>query len=90
MIQNDMDLMKLVIETDEYKRAGSINEVRSVVRRVLRKHLIDLHISDSKDVRVREQIIIRHMELITLKILRDFDGIIMIPENYDRLVCFRP
>ena len=85
----DEELVKIVLNSDEFKRASSINEVKNVVRRVLRKRLIDLHIDDSNDVTVRECLVNRHIEWIFLKILNDVDGILMIPEYYDDLEYFR-
>ena len=60
----DEELVKIVLDSDEFKRASSINEVKNVVRRVLRKRLIDLHIDDSNDVTVRECLVNRHIEWI--------------------------
>jgi hypothetical protein len=84
----DEELVKIVLDSDEFKRAASINEVKNVVRRLLRKQLIDLHIDDSDDVTVRECLVNRHIEWITLKILNEVDGILMIPEYYDDLEYF--
>jgi len=84
----DEDLMRTVLETDDFKAASSVNEVHGVVRRVLRKQLIDLHIDDSKDVLVRERLVNRHIEWITLKILREIDGLLLIPKHYDDLEYF--
>ncbi len=84
----DEELVKIVLDSDEFKRASSINEVKNVVRRVLRKRLIDLHIEDSNDVTVRECLVNRHIEWITLKILNEVDGILMIPDYYDDLEYF--
>lgn len=88
MTPDDNELMRLVTSSDEFKRAETINEVRGVVRRVLKKRLIDMHIHDSQDVRVREDIVNRHIELITLKILKEFDGIILLSRCYDELESF--
>ncbi len=84
----DEELVKIVLDSDEFKRAASINEVKNVVRRLLRKQLIDLHIDDSDDVTVRECLVNRHIEWITLKILNEVDGILLIPEYYDDLEYF--
>jgi hypothetical protein len=88
LMLRDEELVKIVLDSDEFKRAASINEVKSVVRRLLRKQLIDLHIDDSNDVTVRECLVNRHIEWITLKILNDVDGILLIPEYYDDLEYF--
>ena len=85
---SDDELMRIVLESDEFKGASTINEVRNVVRRQLRKLLIDMHIGESSDVRERECMVSRHLEWITLKILNEVDGILMIPEYYDDLECF--
>lgn len=85
MTQSDIELINSVLETDEFKKAESINEVSRVVRRTLRKRLIDMHIEDSTDIEVREKIISRHIEWITLKILKQFDGIVMLPDHYDEI-----
>jgi len=84
----DLDLIKSVVDSDEFKEADSINEVSRIVRRCLRKRLIDLHIDDSVDIGTREKIVHRHLEWITLKILKDLDGIVMIPEHYDEIEEF--
>lgn len=84
----DEELVKIVLDSEEFKRAASINEVKNVVRRLLRKHLIDMHIDDSSDVTVRECLVNRHLEWITLKILNDVDGILLIPDYYDDLEYF--
>ena len=83
-----MDLIKSVIDTDEFKKAESINEVGRVVRRTLRKRLIDMHINDSRDIVMRERIVNRHLEWITLKILKELDGIVMLPEHFDEIEEF--
>lgn len=88
MEQMDEDLIRIVLESEEFKQASSINEVKSVVRRLLRKLLIDMHIDESSDVTVRECLVNRHIEWITLKILSDVDGIMVIPEYYDDLENF--
>ncbi len=85
----DEELVKMVLDSEEFKQAASINEVKNVVRRVLRKRLIDQHIDDSNDVTVRECLVNRHLEWITLKILNEVDGILMIPDYYDDLEYFR-
>jgi hypothetical protein len=84
----DEELVKIVLDSDEFKRASSINEVKNVVRRLLRKQLIDMHIDDSNDVTVRECLVNRHIEWIFLKILNEVDGILMIPDYYDDLEYF--
>jgi hypothetical protein len=88
VVVKDEELIKIVLDSEEFKRAVSINEVKNVVRRLLRKRLIDLHIDDSSDVTVRECLVNRHLEWITLKILNDVDGILLIPEYYDDLEYF--
>jgi len=85
MAQNDTDLINSVIDSDEFKGAESINEVSRVVRRVLRKRLIDMHIDDSTDIVMREKIVSRHLEWITMKILKELDGIVMLPEHFDEI-----
>jgi predicted component of type VI protein secretion system len=84
-IQNDEELIDSVIDSDEFKKAESINEVSRIVRRALRKRLIDIHIDDSADIRERERIVNRHMEWITIKILRELDGIVMMPDHFDEI-----
>jgi predicted component of type VI protein secretion system len=84
-IQNDEELIDSVIDSDEFKKAESINEVSRIVRRALRKRLIDIHIDDSVDIRERERIVNRHMEWITIKILRELDGIVMMPDHFDEI-----
>jgi hypothetical protein len=83
--QSDEDLINFVINTEEFKKAESINEVYRVVRRLLRKRLIDMHIDDSVDIATRERIVSRHLEWITLKILKEFDGIVMFPSHYEEI-----
>jgi hypothetical protein len=85
MAQSDTELINLVINSDEFKRAESINEVCRIVRRVLRKRLIDMHIDDSTDIVMREKLVSRHLEWITLKILKELDGIVMLPEHFDEI-----
>ena len=85
IIQNDEELIDSVIDSDEFKKAESINEVSRIVRRALRKRLIDIHIDDSADIREREKIVNRHMEWITIKILRELDGIVMMPDHFDEI-----
>jgi hypothetical protein len=89
MAYSDEELIRIVLESEDFQRASSINEVKNVVRRLLRKHLIDMHINESSDVMVRECLVNRHIEWISLKILKDVDGILMIPEYYDDLENFR-
>ena len=85
MSWNDDELIESVIDSEEFKRAESIVDVRRVVQRKLRKKLIDLHIDDSTSIRVREAIVNKHLEWITLRILKEFDGIIILPEHYEEL-----
>lgn len=85
MSWNDNDLIESVIDSEEFKRAESIVDVRRTVRRMLRKKLIDLHIDDSTSIRVREAIVDKHLEWITLRILKEFDGIVILPEHYEDL-----
>jgi hypothetical protein len=59
------------------------------VRRLLRKQLIDMYIGESSDVTVRETLVNRHIEWLALRILKEVDGILMIPEYYDDLENFR-
>ena len=87
-MDRDEDLIKIVLESEEFKQASSINEVKHVVRRLLRKRLIDLHIDESSDVTVRECLVNRHIEWISLKVLLEADGILLIPEYYDDLEHF--
>lgn len=89
MRTDDNELIRTVLESDDFKKASTINQVNNVVRRLLRKQLIDMHIEDSSEVRVRECLINRHLEWITLKILMDVDGILVIPEHYDDLEYFK-
>ena len=88
MACEDEELIRIVLDSEEFKRASTINEVKNVVRRMLRKQLIDLHIDESNDVMVRECLVNRHIEWISLKILNDVDGILLIPEYYDDLENF--
>ncbi len=81
----DDELIESVIDSEDFKRAGSIVDVRRAVRRVLRKKLIDLHIDDSTSIRVRESIVDKHLEWITLRILKEFDGIVILTEHYEEL-----
>ena len=85
MSWNDDELIESVIDSEEFKRAESIVDVRRVVQRKLRKNLIDLHIDDSTSIRVREAIVNKHLEWITLRILKEFDGIVILPEHYEEL-----
>jgi hypothetical protein len=89
MAYTDEELIRIVLESEDFQRASSINEVKNVVRRLLRKLLIDMHIEESSDVMVRECLVNRHIEWISLKILNEVDGILMIPEYYDDLENFR-
>jgi hypothetical protein len=88
-VYSDEELMRHVLESEDFQRASSINEVKNVVRRLLRKQLIDMYIDESNDVTVRECLVKRHIEWLTLKILRDVDGILLIPDYYDDLENFR-
>ncbi len=87
-IQSDDDMISFVLDSEEFKKAESINEVSRVVRRLLRKRLIDMHIDDSIDIEMRERMVNRHLEWITLKILREFDGIVMLPAHIDEIEEF--
>jgi hypothetical protein len=78
-----------VLESEDFQRASTINEVKNVVRRLLRKQLIDMYIDESNDVMVRECLVNRHIEWLSLKILNEVDGILMIPEYYEDLENFR-
>lgn len=89
MRQSDEELVRIVLDDEDFKKAASINEVKGVVRRVLRKRLIDMHIDDSSEVTVRQCMVNRHLEWITLKILLDVDGILLIPEHIDDLEYFK-
>ena len=85
MSGNDDELIELVIDSEEFKHAESIIDVRRAVRRKLRKKLIDLHIDDSTSIRAREAIVDKHLEWITLRILKEFDGIVILPDHYEDL-----
>ncbi len=85
MASSDMELIRSVIDSDEFKKAESINEVSRIVRRSLRKRLIDMHIDDSLDIEMRERIVNRHLEWITMKILRELDGIMILPNHFDEI-----
>ncbi len=89
MVYSDEELIRIVLDSEDFQRASSINEVKNVVRRLLRKHLIDMYINESSDVTVRETLVNRHIEWLTLKILKDVDGILLIPEYYDDLENFK-
>jgi hypothetical protein len=86
---SDEELMRLVLESEDFRRASSINDVKNVVRRLLRKRLIDMYIGESSDVMVRECLVNRHLEWLALRILNEVDGILMIPEYYDDLENFK-
>ena len=88
MRHSDEELVRMVLDDEDFKSAATINEVKGVVRRVLRKRLIDMHIDDSSEVSVRQCLVNRHLEWITLKILLDVDGILVIPEHIDDLEYF--
>jgi hypothetical protein len=85
MASSDMELIRAVIDSDEFKKAESINEVSRIVRRSLRKRLIDMHIDDSLDIEMRERIVNRHLEWITMKILRELDGIMILPNHFEEI-----
>lgn len=85
MAPTDQELIKQVIDSEEFKKADSINEVQRIVRRLLRKKIIDMHIDDSLDVETRERNVSRHIEWITLKILKELDGIVMLPSHYEEI-----
>ncbi|BAI61755.1 conserved hypothetical protein [Methanocella paludicola SANAE] len=85
MTASDTELIRIVVDSDEFKKAESINEVSRIVRRNLRKRIIDMHIDDSMDVEMRERIVSRHLEWITMKILRELDGIVMLPSHFDEI-----
>ncbi len=89
MRQSDEELVRIVLADEDFKRAETINQVKGVVRRVLRKRLIDMHIEDSSEVSIRQCLVNRHLEWITLKILLDIDGILVIPDHLDDLEYFR-
>ncbi len=89
MKPSDEELVRIVLDDEDFKKAASINQVKGVVRRVLRKRLIDLHIEDSNEVSIRECLVNRHLEWITLKILLEVDGILMIPDHIDDLEYFK-
>jgi hypothetical protein len=88
MMESDADLISTVLESEEFRKAESINEVSRVVRRLLRKRLIDMHIDDSIDIEMRERIVSRHLEWITMKILKEFDGIVMFPDHFEEIEEF--
>jgi hypothetical protein len=89
MPYSDEELIRIVLESKDFQRASTINEVKNVVRRLLRKLLIDMYIGESNDVMVRECLVNRHIEWLTLRILREVDGILVIPEYYDDLENFK-
>ncbi len=88
MAYSDEELIGQVLESEDFQRASSINEVKHVVRRLLRKKLIDMYIDVSNDVTVRECLVNRHLEWIALRILKEVDGILLIPDYYDDLENF--
>jgi hypothetical protein len=88
MAPSDAELIKLVTDSEEFKKAESINEVSRIVRRCLRKRVIDMHIDDSLDVEMRERIVSRHLEWITLKILKELDGIVILPSHFEEIEEF--
>jgi len=85
MYSIDNDLIKMVVETDDFKNAHGYTAVRIVVRNLLRAKLIDIHIRDNEDARIRQELIRKHIEIITLKILRDIDGEMIITDNFTEL-----
>ena len=85
MTWSDDELIQMVVESDDFKRATSIIDVRRAVRRHLRKKLIDMHIDDSTSIRTREAVVEKHQEWIYLRILKEFDGIVILPEHYEDL-----
>ncbi len=85
MYSIDNDLIKMVMETEDFKNAHGYAAVQIVVKNLLMIRLIDLHVRDSDDARIRQELIRKHIEIITLKILRDIDGEIIIPDNYTEL-----
>ena len=89
MSPTDEELIRIVLDDEDFKNAASINQVKGVVRRALRKRLIDLHIEDSNEVSVRECLVNRHLEWITLKILLEVDGILLVPDHIDDLEYFK-
>lgn len=88
MTASDMELIRIVVDSDEFKEAESINEVSRIVRRNLRKRIIDMHIDDSMDVEMRERIVNRHLEWITMKILKELDGIVILPSHFEEIQEF--
>ncbi len=88
MTVSDVELIRIVVDSDEFKEAESINEVSRIVRRSLRKRIIDIHIDDSMDVEIRERIVSRHLEWITMKILKELDGIVMLPSHFEEIEEF--
>jgi len=88
MTVSDVELIRIVVDSDEFKEAESINEVSRIVRRSLRKRIIDIHIDDSMDVEMRERIVSRHLEWITMKILKELDGIVMLPSHFEEIEEF--
>ncbi len=88
MTVSDLEMIRTVVDSDEFKEAESINEVSRIVRRNLRKRIIDMHIDDSMDVETRERIVSRHLEWITMKILKELDGIVMLPSHFEEIEEF--
>ncbi len=88
MTVSDVELIRIVVDSDEFKEAESINEVSRIVRRSLRKRIIDIHIDDSMDVEIRERIVSRHLEWITMNILKELDGIVMLPSHFEEIEEF--
>jgi hypothetical protein len=85
---SDEEMIRMIIDSEEFKKAESINQVSRIIRRNLRMTLINMHINDSADVEMRERIIHRHMEWLTLKILKELDGIVMLPAHIDEIEEF--
>jgi hypothetical protein len=85
---SDEEMIRMVIDSEEFKKAESINEVYRIIRRNLRKSLIDMHIDDSIDVAMRERIVHRHMEWLSMKILKELDGIVMLPAHIEEIEEF--
>jgi hypothetical protein len=80
IIMDDTEMIKKVLDSDEFKCAYGISQVRGVIRRALLKDLIDAHLEDSKDARIRHANVEMHLSKLACRILREFDGIIL-PEE---------
>lgn len=85
----DEELIRMVVDSEDYRKAETIFEVKNAVRRRLIRTLIDLHMEDDRDVKVRQHNVKEHIEWITLRILKEFDGIVLIPEHYEELEAGR-